>query len=57
MSRLCVDHCPMAFGALRNVTCGVDDKGLVYMYNRPGLLVEGRSGMKIRDEMELGEHA
>jgi hypothetical protein len=23
-----------------------DDKGLVYMYNRPGFLVEDRSGMK-----------
>jgi hypothetical protein len=40
---LCLDHCPMALGLLRMSS---DDKGLVYMYNRPGFLVEDRSGMK-----------
>jgi hypothetical protein len=33
----------MALGLLRMSS---DDKGLVYMYNRPGFLVEDRSGMK-----------
>jgi hypothetical protein len=50
---LCMDHCPMALGLLRNVICsaarrrhGMDGWRLVNMYNRPGFLAGERLGME-----------